>query len=137
MQNNILFKIGLAFGIICFLIMMSFPVTVGDTTHYEDCVVLIVGRCNTVTGPILWRHGLFVPKIKRSITIEANGEDGEGISIFIRNHQIGIYFDNENIKIKLNQVKGVFYWGGKSLLFNNDPPLILARCIAEDMWITN
>ena len=135
MNKNRLFGKGLAVGIVCFLIILSFPITFAQTDHYEDKSVLVVGKCDTVYGPILWRFGLYIPILKRDIRIISRGAEGEALSIFIPPPGFAVYFSKENISINIQNARGIFFWGGKSRLLNNTPPFLFISCKAQDIWI--
>ena len=132
-----MFEKGLAIGVICFLILLSFPAASAQTDHYENKTVLIVGRCNTVYGPILWRFGLYIPILKRDIRIISSGSEGEAVSVFIPPPGFAVYFSKENISVNIQNARGIFFWSEKSRFFNNTPPFLFISCKAEDIWITS
>ncbi|UCF13149.1 MAG: hypothetical protein JSW06_02550 [Thermoplasmatales archaeon] len=129
---------GLAVGIICLMMLVTIPIAHGTTDHFEDSVVVISGKCNTVEHTGLWLFG-FKFFYDRDVTIQAKNEEGERISCLIHNGipAFVFYGFKNSIKIELKHATGLFFWGGKSLLFNNTPPRILVRCKAQDIWITN
>jgi len=104
------------------------------TDYYENSIVIIIGKCNIVQGPILWIFGLYIPMIKRYFYIGANGGEGEQLNVMVRGNKFATYLDNENIQIELSGAKGIFFWGQKSILTNSSR--IIARCRAENIWIT-
>jgi len=128
-------KKGLVVGVICLLMLVSFSIAQADTDHYSDSVALIVGKCNTVEHTGLWFFGLTYIH-KKEVTIQAQGEDGEKIHVLIFPPKFAFYFNLENIKIQMEEAKGIFFWGGKSLLFNNASQRVFAICKAGDIWVT-
>ena len=145
--KNYLKKI-LVIGAVLLMILSTLPVGLSSnsnfeekqissktaTDHYENSVVLIIGKCNIIEGPILWIFGLYIPLIKRSFYIRASGQQGEQLNVMVRGSQFAIYIDNENIIVDLNVAHGIFFWGQKSILTNSTR--IFARCKAENIWIT-
>ncbi len=104
------------------------------TDHYVNSVVIIIGKCNIVQGPIFWIFGLYIPLIKRSFYIRASGEEGEQLNVIVRGDKFATYIDNEDIIVDVNRAHGILFWGQKSLLTNGSR--IFARCKAENIWIT-
>ena len=129
------FRKGLAVGVICLLMLVTIPIAQADTDHYSDSVVLIVGKCNTVSTTGLWLFGLTYIH-KKEVTIQAKGEDGETIHVLIFPPKFAFHFSLENVEIQMEGVKGIFIWGGKSLLFNNASQRVFAICKAVDIWVT-
>ncbi len=129
------FRKGLAVGVICLLMLVTIPIAQADTDHYSDSVVLIVGKCNTVSTTGLWLFGLTYIH-KKEVTIQAQGEDGETIHVLIFPPKFAFHFSLENVEIQMEGVKGIFFWGGKSLLFNNASQRVFAICKAGDIWVT-
>lgn len=138
---------------ICLLIMPSIPVVISDTSnsdssdsyeyqnsgtgetdYFTNCIVIVFGKCNTVTGPLIWRFGFYCPLLKRSFWIIASGEEGESLNVIIRDDKFATYYDYEEINIQLIGANGFLFWGGKSILFNNT--IIFARCKANQAWVT-
>jgi hypothetical protein len=135
MKNHHLKK-SLAVGVICLLMLVSFSIAQGTTDHFEDNVVVISGKCNTVEHTGLWPFG-FKLFYDRDVTIQTKNEDGERINCLIHNGipAFAFYGFKNSIKIELKHATGLFFWGGKSLLFNNTPPRILVRCRAQDICL--
>ena len=129
------FRKGLAVGVICLLMLVTIPIAQADTDLYSDSVVLIVGKCNTVSTTGLWLFGLTYIH-KKEVTIQAQGEDGETIHVLIFPPKFAFHFSLENVEIQMEGVKGIFFWGGKSLLFNNASQRVFAICKAVDIWVT-
>jgi len=136
MKKNKLLGKALVVGIVFLLIFLSSPITSATTDSFEDKLVIIVGKCNTVYGPFLWRLGLYIPILKKDITIVSNGEEGEAISIFVAPPGMAIYYSKNNVRISLQDARGIFYWTGNSPFFNNTPPFLLISCKAEKIFIT-
>jgi len=108
-----------------------------DNDYYNNCIVIIFGRSNHVQAfSLWWRIGLYIPIIKRGFTISAN-EEGESLTAIIFKINGGaFYLDNENITIDIYRARGLFYWGGKSLLFNYSiPSPVFAICRARTVYI--
>ena len=148
MKGEKYFRKVIIFGVVCLLTLASLPLVLGDTNknesksstsadkHFVDCKVTVFGKCNTVTGPILWLFGVYCPLLfKKDITIKAQGEENESISILVRssNGDTGAYYSYENVQIIINGAKGALYWGAKSVLF--DGKRIFARCKADYVQI--
>jgi len=102
--------------------------------HYENSIVVILGKCNIVQGPLVWIFGLYIPLIKRSFLIRANGGEGEQLNVMIRGDQFVTHLDNENIEIRFSGAKGILFWGQKSIITNSSR--VFVRCKADDIWIT-
>jgi hypothetical protein len=104
------------------------------TTHYEDCIIVIWGRCNRVWGALTWLFGFYCPLLKKNLFIQASGMGNESLNAMVRGDGVGTYFDQENIHIELRGATGVMYWFSKSLFFTGNQ--LFARCKAENCWIT-
>ena len=105
-----------------------------NNDSFNDCIILIFGKCNDVTGPILWKFGLYCNFFKKDFTINANGEIDETINLIIRGGgSFKFMWGKENIKINLNGATGILFWGGKSLLVENN--FIIARCQADNAYL--
>ena len=139
MQNRMLKK-GLVIGVICVLALVSLPTLTADVECYNNSIVLIAGKSNsTYAISLWWKIGLYVPVVKRRFFIVANGEEEESLNvlIFSRNHGLAAYYDYEDIRIELQRTRGVFYWGGNSLLFNHStPPPVFVLCRAKSVYVT-
>lgn len=136
MKKNRLLGKGLVIGIVFLLIFLSSPITSATTDSYDNKLVIIVGKCNTVYGPFLWRLGLYIPIFKKDITIVSNGEEGEAISVFVSPPGMAVYYSKKNVRISLQDARGIFFWSEKSPFFNNTPPFLLISCKAEKIFIT-
>ena len=116
------------------------PTTLADTDYYGNSIVIIAGKSNaTHADSLWWKIGLYVPVVKRRFFIVANGEEEESLNvlIFSRNHGLAAYYDYEDIRIELQRTRGVFYWGGNSLLFNHStPPPVFVLCRAKSVYVT-
>lgn len=104
------------------------------TDYFEDSIVLIIGKCKIVQGPLLWIFGLYIPIFKKSFLIRASGEEDEQLNVIVRGKQFSAYIDNENIKVEFNKATGILFWGQKSIITNSTR--IFARCKAENIWVT-
>jgi hypothetical protein len=137
MQTRV--KKSLVFGILCVLILTSIPTINAEVDHFQNSLVLIFGKCNTTScGSIWWKFGLYIPVIKRNFFMIASNEN-ESINILILSFEdgFGTYFNYKDITIELHNARGMFYWGGKSLLFNHsNPPPVFALCRAKTAYIT-
>ena len=128
---------------IVFLMLASLPVTLGRTDEQEkepletktftNCVIWVFGKCNTVTGPLLWKLGLYCPLLDKNFGIEANGEEGEKLNVIIRGEEFGVYYGYENMDIDIARARGILFWGGQSLLI--DEPIIFLRCRADIVYL--
>ena len=128
--------VGVATLIFCFLLLSIIPNVTADTQEFTDSIIIIVGKTNHVSSLSLWLFG-FKFMVNKQVAIQAYSEDGEKISAFILPPKIGFYLGHENIYIQLNRVTGLFFWGGKSLLFqNSDPPRIFAVCKANYIFVS-
>ena len=128
-------KKGLAVGVICLLMLVTIPIAQADTDHYSDSVVLIIGKCNTVSTTGLWLFGLTYIH-KKEVTIQAQDEDGEKIHALIFPPKFAFHFSQENIKIQMESAEGFLFWAQKSLFFNNASQRVFAICKAGDIWLT-
>lgn len=151
MNGKAYFKKALIIWAICVLILTSFPLALGkssgpesisseennvstrDSKHYSDCKIIISGRCNTVSGPLLWLFGFYCPLLERDFKVEAKGELGEKLNVIVLSPEFGTFISYEHIEIDIYSAKGVLYWGGKSIIFNE--PRIFAYCNAADVWV--
>jgi hypothetical protein len=151
MKEKAYFKKILIVCAICLMILASIPIVQGDTnssesissdennistkgsTTYNNCKIIISGRCNTVTGPLFWIFGFYCPLRDRDFKVEANGEFGEKLNVVVLKPEFGAWLSYEHIEIRITQAQGFFYWGGKSLIF--DEPRIFAYCTAQEVTI--
>jgi len=101
---------------------------------YNDCIIIIFGKCNEVTGPLLWRFGLYLNFFKKDFTINAKGEFDETINIMIRGGgNFKFIWGKEIINIELKGATGILFWGGKSIIVENTH--IIVRCQAEIAYL--
>jgi hypothetical protein len=105
------------------------------TDHFTNSIIIIIGKCNVVQGPLIWIFGLYIPLIKRAFYIRADGGQGEQLNVIIRGSQFASYLDNENIMIDITGARGILFSGQKSILTNSTR--IFARLKAENIWITH
>jgi hypothetical protein len=111
------------------------PLAQANTDQFSDSMVIIVGKCNTVSSPALWIFG-FKFLFNRHIYIQANGGADEKLTALVLPSKIGFYFSQEEMTIQLDGAKGLFFRGEKSWLFPNNPQRIVAVCKASDIWVT-
>ncbi len=104
------------------------------TDYLEDSIVLIIGKCNAVQGPLMWIFGLYVPILKKSFLIRANGGEDEQLNVIVRGSKFAAYIDAENILVEFNGARGIFFYGQKSIITNSST--IFVRCKAENIFIT-
>ena len=78
-------------------------------------------------------ENVIIPLFEKDFTIEAKGEVGERISLVVFGEEFGTFISYENIRLEIHTAKGVLYWGGQSILFNE--PWILAYVNAADLWV--
>ncbi len=146
----------LIIGAIAILFISSLPVVIGNeqnintnnideneinnftgTTIYSNCLIFISGKCNHVTGPLVWIFGAYCPLFKRTFTINPRGEESEVLNVFIigtKPFQIGTFLDYENIYLQINRARGLLYWGEKSIISKSNS--IFAFCNAESILVT-
>lgn len=112
-------------GTICLLLMMGIPSTSADFFSFHDATVLITGKCNTsyVIG-FSWILGAYIPILKRHIVIRANNGTGESITVMVLKSGSGraVFTSHSEINIDLLRARGVFFWGGKSLIGDKEVP---------------
>jgi hypothetical protein len=97
---------------------------------YNNCLVLIFGKCKSVRGPLLWLIGLYYPILKRTFTIQTMNREDEALNVIIFGTnplQIGTFYDYDSIYIRLTKAKGIFYWGDKSIISKSDSFFVLCR----------
>lgn len=148
-------KRGLGFFVVCMLLMIGVfpvcsmaidkniidfgtspdPMVQATTDHFNDSIVIIIGKSNTMASTALWFFGFKCMVIKR-VTIQANNLEGERLNVLVLPPKIGVYVDYESISVQLTRVTGLFFWGKRSVLFESKPPQVFAVCRARDIWIT-
>ena len=134
--------------VISLLLISAIPIAMGETLnsiedyeknpaatdHYSNCFMLIFGKCNTVVGPLVWKLGFYCPLTPRDFLIQANGQDNESLYVIVLGRTSGAYFSIEDIIIDINNARGIFFWGEKSLFLESN--IIFTLCKAENAWIT-
>ncbi len=138
----------LIIGTIFLLLLSTIQVVLGNNIYtnepkilnsennesFNDCIILIFGKCNDVKGPLLWKLGFYFNFFKKDFTINANGDIDETINIIIRGGgSFKFLWGKENININLNSATGILFWGGKSIFIENN--FIIARCQADNAYI--
>lgn len=139
----------LIFGAIILLVLPSIQSAFGNNTysnetnitnasyteHFTNCIIFILGICNEVTGPLLWKFGFYCNIFKKDFTITAKGEDVENIHVIIRGNDIFKFvWGKEIINIEVKGATGFVFWGGKSIIFETTP--LIARFKAKDIYLT-
>jgi len=139
----------LIFGAILLLVLPSIQSAFGNnidsneinitntsyTEHFTNCIILILGICNEVKGPPLWKLGFYCNILKKDFTINAKGEDVENIHVLIRGSDNFKFIGGKDIiNIEIKGATGLVFWGGKSLIFETTP--IIARFKAKDIYLT-
>jgi hypothetical protein len=71
--------------------------------------------------------------VERDFKVEANGEIGEKLNVVVLSPEFGTFISYEHIDIDIYNAKGIFFWGAKSLIFNE--PILFISCKATDVWI--
>jgi len=104
--------VGLVVAIFCLFLLNSMPIVNANTDHFTNSVVIVIGKCNTVSTTALWLFG-FKFVYNKEVIIQANGAEGEKINALILPSKIGFYFGQENIFIQMEGAKGLFF-GGKN-----------------------
>jgi hypothetical protein len=119
-----------------FLLLSAIPNVTAETQEFTNSIIIIVGKTNQVSSTALWLFG-FKFMVNKRVVIQAYSGDGEKINALILPPKIGFYLGHENIYIQMNRATGLFFWGGKSLLFqNSDPPRIFALCKANYIYVS-
>lgn len=125
----------ISFCIILFVLIATIPVVQGQTDQFSNSLVIVMGKCNSVSANALW---LFGPKLmlNKRVTIASDGEEGERINALILPSKFGLYVGHENMVIQMDGVTGLVFWGEKSFLLQKSSPRIFVICKARDTWIT-
>ncbi len=122
------------FTIVILFFIYSLPITAMESDYYQNSFVLVVGSCETVDCPILWKLGLFIPLLKKNFFVATTNQPGEMINIIVKNEQTAFLFSEANASIRMNNARGVYYWAGNSPVIQNSSLLfIFGR--AQDIWI--
>lgn len=121
--------------LVCMFLLNFIPVAQATTVEFTESVILIFGKTNQVTSTALWLFGgKFM--VNKRVVIQANSADGEKINALVFPPKIGFFLGHENIYIQLNRVTGLFFWGGKSFVFQNELPRIFALCKADYIYVS-
>jgi hypothetical protein len=80
--------VGLVVAIFCLFLLNSMPIVNANTDHFTNSVVLVIGKCNTVSTTALWLFG-FKFVYNKEVIIQANGAEGEKINALILPSKIG------------------------------------------------
>ena len=132
----------LVITISCFIPAQSFEEKTNDeeiqfdSESYDQATVIIFGSCNSayVVG-FTWRFGLYIPAVRRTIHIVASGGNESLNAVVLKSNQgFGIYLNNNDMFIRLARTKGIFFWGGKSILTTSN--FIFAVCNARYVTIS-
>jgi len=144
----------LILGIVFILVIASIPVAVGKTAsyesnfsgeknekydgtyHYSNCLILLNGNCNVVSGPLVWIFDIYCPLLKRSFNILANNGENESLNVFVfgQGLQLGSFTGQEHIFIDINSARGFLHWTGKATSAPGNK--ITLFCRANDVLIT-
>jgi len=147
-RKKYLFKF-LVIGAISLMIIPVFPACLSEinnlkekqisnsttSDYYTNSIIWIIGKCDTVNGPLPWLFGLYIPIFKKSFRIKASGQENEFLNVLIRGNKFASYLDNENIIIDLTRATGILFYGGRSILVNGTT--IFARCKADSIVVTS
>ena len=139
--------------VVSLLIFLTIPAVIGNTVnieaddinedneimplgtdHFTDCIIMIIGKCNTVEGPPEWKLGIYYPLEEKDFMIQANGQETEVLHVLVRAASPSFYFSHENIKVDISSAKGFFFYAGQSLLTEGNT--IFVRCTAQEAWVT-
>jgi hypothetical protein len=122
-------------GVMFVFLLTTIPVVDANTDQFSNSMVVILGKCNTVSSNSLWIFG-FKFMLNKKVTIQANGEDGEKINALILPSQVGLFFGHENILIQLDGATGLFFWGERSFLLQRSSQRVIVICKARDIWVS-
>jgi hypothetical protein len=122
-------------GVMFFFICATVPLVQANTDYFSNSMVVVVGKCNTVTATALWLFGLKV-LLNKKILIQSSGGEGEKINALVIPPKLGVYFGHKNIMIQMEGASGLIFWGEKSILLQRSSQRIVAFCKVKDLWIT-
>jgi hypothetical protein len=139
--------------LISLILVTTIPIVIGDTANieandvndnndiiplgtdeYTDCIIWIIGKCNTVAGPPEWKLGFYYPFNEKDFSFSANNEPDEGLQVLVRATSPGIYLGHEDIRIQITGGKGFFFYAGHSLLAQGN--FLFVRCTAQVARVT-
>jgi hypothetical protein len=126
---------GLIAVLFCLFLLAAMPVVQATTDHFSDSMVIIMGRCETVSSPALWLFGVKV-LLNRHVYIQASGGEDEQVTALIFPSRVGFYFGQDDMTIQLDGATGVFFRGERSWLFPSSPQRVVAVCRARDISVT-
>ena len=131
------YALKLGVGLIVFIFLCTItPCSAVETDYYKDSFIFIIGQCNTVDQPLMWGIGVYIPILRNNFYIATNNQEGEMISIIVKNDQNAFLISQENASIRMNGARGIYYWGKSSLLLDNSTVLfVIGR--ARDIWVTH
>ena len=104
--------------------------------YYNQATVIIFGSCDSayVVG-FSWRFGLYIPKVRRTIHIDANGVNESFSAVVLKSNEgFGMYLNNNDMHIRLTLTKGIFFYGGKSILTTSN--IIIGVCNARQVTVS-
>lgn len=149
MGRNGLLSLGIMLACIVLCSSLTVPIQVHALPHatssspresghdyYEQATVVVFGSCNAayVLG-FSWRFGLYIPTVRRTIYLDADEENVSlTVAVIKSNQGFGVYHDYDNMHVTLRKARGVFFWGGKSLLTTSD--IIVGICNARSVSIS-
>jgi len=110
----------------------------GDSYHFQDVDVLIFGRCRSISSFDTWHGGLFVGDLE-FFGVSTTNQPFERFNIFIKNQSSGEIFLELRLQyhsIQSLNASGVFFWGAIGSGFRTIPPIIIIKCHAEKLAIS-
>jgi len=122
-------------GVLVVFLITTIPFVQAETDHFSNSIVLVIGKCNTVSTNALWLFGgkLLIHKM---VTIQTNSEEGEKINALVLPPNFGLYFGHESLLLQMEGATGYIFWGEHSFLLQKSSQRIVAVCKAGDLWIT-
>ena len=116
----------------------SFIADPGDVRFFEDVDVLIFGRCRSISSFDTWHGGLFVGDLE-FFGVSTTNQPFERFNIFIKNQSSGEIFLELRLQyhsIQSLNASGVFFWGAIGSGVRIIPPIIIIKCYAEKLAIS-
>jgi hypothetical protein len=108
-----------------------------DYKTYSEATIIIFGSCDSAS--ILgfsWRFGLYIPLSRKTFYINSNGNNNSLNVIVLKSNQgVGFFYQYDTMYITLVRARGIFFYGGKSLLTTSN--VIFTICNARTATISN